>query len=249
MNVPGSAAMDIRNLSERAYDRIRRDILHGELFPDEKLQIDAVSERYGIGAVPVREALNRLSSEGLVARKSNRGFFVATISMADLEELVKTRLWLETLALTESMRHADEAWEEALVVSYHRLARTQRLFPAEAGREISEEWEVRHKAFHMLLLDRCGSKWLLGFCSTLMDQAVRYRNLSMNTNPNKQRREGAAAEHQAILNAVLERDIEHACQLLREHYQTTLEGLRQVMLGRPEVQASHPRARTSGVVR
>jgi GntR family carbon starvation induced transcriptional regulator len=229
MSGAGAVVVEARNLSEQAYDRIRHDIVHGALFPEEKLQIEAISERYGIGAVPVREALNRLSSEGLVQRRSNRGFFVAAISMAELEELVKTRIWLETLALAESMRHADEAWEEALVVSYHRLARTQRRLPSEVDREVSKEWEGRHKNFHMLLLERCGSSWLLGFCSTLMDQAVRYRSLSMNTNPSKLRREGAAAEHQAILNAVLEHDVDLACRLLSEHYRTTLEGLRQVI--------------------
>ena len=56
-------AAETRNLSEEAYDQIRRDILNGQLFPDEKLQIDAISIRYGIGVVPVREALNRLSSQ------------------------------------------------------------------------------------------------------------------------------------------------------------------------------------------
>jgi DNA-binding GntR family transcriptional regulator len=142
------------------------------------------------------------------------------------------------------MRNADEAWEEALVVSYHRLARTQRRLP-EAGREISEEWEVRHKEFHMLLLDRCGSSWLLAFCSTLMDQAVRYRNLSMNAHPNRQRREGAAAEHQAILDIVLEHDVEGACRLLSEHYRTTLDGLREVLLGRPAATETAPTRRGS----
>lgn len=218
-----------RNLSEQAYFLIRRDILLGELFPDEKLQIEAISERYGIGAVPVREALNRLSSEGLVARRSHRGFYVAPISMSDLEELVKTRIWLETLALTESIKNGDDAWEDELVVSCHRLARTQRRLPEEAGKEISVEWEERHKEFHMLLLDRCGSAWLLAFCSTLMDQAVRYRNLSMNTNPSRLRREGAAAEHKAILDAVLDRSVERACSTLAEHYRTTLDGLRNVI--------------------
>lgn len=229
MTVAEEKAQDVRNLSEQAYDLIRKDILNGELFPEDKLQVDVLSTRYGIGSVPLREALNRLSSEGLVERKSHRGFFVTSISMPSLEELVKTRIWLETLALQESMRNGDEAWEEALVVSCHRLARTQRRLPEEAGREISEEWEERHKQFHMLLLDRCGSSWLLGFCSTMMDQAVRYRNLSMNSNPSKLRREGAAAEHQAILDAVLERDVSRACKLLREHYETTLKGLRHVI--------------------
>jgi len=216
---------EFRNLSEQAYDRIRRDILSGTLFPDERLQIEAVSERYAIGAVPVREALNRLSSEGLVERRSNRGFCVAPISLGDLSELVQTRIWLETLALRQSIANIDEALEEELVVSFHRLARTQRRIPKEAEKDLSEEWERLHKNFHMLLLDRCGSSLLLGFCSNLMDQAVRYRNLSMNSNPSKLRREGAAAEHKAILDAVLDHDADLACRLLEEHYRITLEGL------------------------
>lgn len=240
-------ASEGRNLSELAYDRIRRDILQGDLFPGDKLQIDAISERYGIGAVPVREALNRLSSEGLVDRKSHRGFSVSPISIAELEELVKTRIWLETLALTESMKHGDEAWEEALVVSFHRLARTQRRLPEDGSRETSEEWEARHKDFHILLLEHCGSSWLIGFCSMLMDQSVRYRNLSMNTNPNKLRREGAAEEHRAILDAVLERDAVRACDLLAEHYRITLDSLRNVTL-QPEVD-DDPSPQRSAMVR
>lgn len=229
MNASDKALSDPRNLSEQAHERIRRDILNGELFPGEKLQIDAISDRYGIGIAPVREALNRLSSEGLVERKSQRGFFVAEISISALEELVKTRIWLETLALRESIQNATEEWEELLVVAYHRLARTNRRMPAEAGRELSEEWELRHKEFHMLLLDRCGSDWLKGFCSTMMDQAVRYRSLSMNVHPSLLRREGAAAEHEALLNAVIDRDAGRACQMLTDHYTATLEGLRAVI--------------------
>lgn len=219
-----------RSLSEKGYDLLRRDILHGELFPGTKLHIDRLSDRYKIGTVPLREALNRLSSEGLVQHRSHRGFCVAPISMSELEELVKTRIWLETLALRESIANGGEAWEEALVVSCHRLARTQRLLPPGAGREISDEWEARHKEFHMLLIEQCGSSWLVGFCSSLMDQAVRYRNLSMNSNPSQLRREGAAAEHEAILDAVVTRNADHACALLTEHYRTTLVGLRHIIM-------------------
>jgi DNA-binding GntR family transcriptional regulator len=61
-----------------------------------------------------------------------------------------------------------------------------------------------------------------------MDQAVRYRSLSMNTNPNRLRREGAEAEHRAILDAVLDHDAARACQLLEEHYRITLDTLRDV---------------------
>ncbi|MDS9469572.1 GntR family transcriptional regulator [Paracoccus sp. MBLB3053] len=217
---------DMRSLSEQVYNLIRRDILQGLLLPDMKLRIETVSERYKIGAVPVREALNRLSAEGLVERKSQRGFFVAPLEMGDLEELVKTRIWLETRALQESIARSDEAWEEALVVSFHRLSRTSRRLMPDDGREISEEWDIRHKEFHMQLIDHCGSSWLLSFCATMMDQAARYRNVSMNTHSSQARREGALAEHQAILDAVLSRDAELACRLLSEHYQATLAALR-----------------------
>ena len=219
-----------KNLSEDAYDNIRRDILSGTLLPNERLQIDAVSVRYAIGAVPIREALNRLSAAGLVARRSNRGFCVSPISISKLEELVKTRIWLEKLALSESMKNGDDAWEERLVVGYHRLARTQRRLPKIGCKDLSLQWEDNHKAFHMSLIERCESSWLLSFCSNLMDEAVRYRNLSMNINPSKQRREGAAAEHKEILDVVLERDTVNACLLLEKHYRITLDGLKMLDL-------------------
>ncbi len=70
---------DDRNLSEQVYDLIRRDIPQGILLPDEKMRIESVPDRYKIGSVPVREALNRLSAEGLVKCKKQRGFFVAPL--------------------------------------------------------------------------------------------------------------------------------------------------------------------------
>ena len=71
------------------------------LRPGQKLLIDFISERYGAGLNPVREALNRLSSEGLVERKDQRGFFVPPVSIEGWRELVKTRCWLEGKALEE----------------------------------------------------------------------------------------------------------------------------------------------------
>lgn len=211
-------------LSERARDLIRRDIIDASLLPGEKLRLDAMSERYSIGVNPVREALNQLVSEGWVDRKSQRGFFVKHMSLSDLESLVKTRIWLETLALSESMLHATEAWEESLVLHYHRLARTNRLVEVNGEEVLNHIWEERHTAFHMALLSECGSPWLLEFCSTMMDQAARYRNLSVNFN--RARRGDAITEHQQLLNTVLDRDPKKATALLEKHYADTLDGLK-----------------------
>ena len=215
------------NLSEQAHEVLKRDILAAAFVPGERLRLDALSSRYGIGVVPLREALNRLSSEGFVERQSQRGFVVAQMSLADLEELVKTRIWLETRGLAESIGAADEAWEERVIVAYHRLARTQRLIEADGGETLNQTWEELHKQFHMQLISGCGSSWLMGFCSTMMDQSVRYRNLSVNFT--KARRGDALSEHRDILDAVLDRDAKRSAALLEAHYRRTLEGLRPIV--------------------
>ncbi|MBF9030124.1 FCD domain-containing protein [Rhodobacterales bacterium HKCCE3408] len=212
-------------LSDRAHDIIKEDIIAGLLEPGEKLQLDAISERYGIGIAPVREALNRLSAEGLVERRSQRGFFVSELSISDLEELVKTRIWLETLGLRESIANGNQEWEDEIILAYHRLARTDRLEERTNSVSVNPDWETRHHSFHLALLSGCGSSWLLQFCNTMMDQAVRYRNLSVNYT--LERRGDALAEHEAIVSATLDRDADLATELLTKHYSKTLEGLKE----------------------
>ncbi|MSU90797.1 GntR family transcriptional regulator [Rhodobacteraceae bacterium 2CG4] len=214
-------------LSDRAHDAIKEDILAGALEPGEKLQLDAISDRYGIGTAPVREALNRLSAEGWVEHRSQRGFFVSELSYPGLEELVKTRIWLETLALRESIAHGGQEWEDALILSYHRLARTDRFLNAGDGRDsftLNPDWEVRHHEFHRALLSGCGSSLMEQFCVQMMERSIRYRNLSVKFS--LARRGDALAEHEAILTAALDRDADLAVRQLTDHYRLTLEGLR-----------------------
>lgn len=212
-------------LSDRAHQLIKEDILGGLFDPGEKLQLEAISARYGIGTAPVREALNRLSAEGWVERRSQRGFFVSDLSISDLEELVKTRIWLETLALREAIANGDQAWEDSVILAYHRLARTERLREGTNSVSVNADWETRHHEFHLALLSACGSSWMIQFCRTMMDQAVRYRNLSVNFTI--QRRGDALAEHEAIMTAALDRNAELAAEILGKHYAKTLDGLRE----------------------
>ncbi len=218
--------LEDRSLSQQAYELLRGDILQGTYLPEEKLQIEAVSKKFEIGSVPVREALNRLSAEGLVERIKQRGFFVARLAIEDLEQLVATRIWAESKALTDSIAAATDEWEDELVLSFHRLSRVSRNMDAGSEDKLLQDWNTRHNAFHMQLISRCGSVWLLDFCSLMMDQAVRYRNISMNISTSSARREGAANEHQCILDAVLNKDAKLACDLLEQHYLATLRVLK-----------------------
>ena len=199
------------------YDRLRGDLLGGELEPGAKLAIEALAERYEASATPLREALNRLVSDGLVERREQRGFVVAGISAEDLAEITKTRCWLEEIALRESIAAHSTAWEEALVLAHHRLARTPRSL-SESRFEDNPEWEPMHRAFHRALIGGCGSRWLLSFCEQLADQHHRYRRLSA---PRAFAKRGVKSEHQQLVEAALEGRVDEAVDLLRAHYQRT----------------------------
>ncbi len=196
------------------FERLRGDILDGRLPPGGRLQIRALMTVYAIGQTPLREALNRLSAEGLVLSEDQRGFAVPGISADELTELTETRCWLEERGLRESMARATEAWEEAVLVAGHRLARTPRVAEGEGALG----WEARHRDFHRLLVAQCGSRWLIGFCAQLTDRHQRYRRLAARRAfPERD----VAAEHAAILGAVLARDADRAVALLVAHYRRT----------------------------
>ncbi|WP_421926240.1 GntR family transcriptional regulator [Neoaquamicrobium sediminum] len=201
------------------YRQLRQDILKGNFKPGQKLQIDQVATRYGSGTNPVREALNRLSSEHLVDRHDQRGFFVPPLSMERLRELVKTRCWLESIALEESIANRTPGWEDGIVLTFHHLSRTPIRTPEEGGD--NSEWEVRHRAFHNALISGCGSTWLIGFCNEMMDHAERYRYISMSTYP----RRDSVVEHRLIMEAALDGDVELAKTRLTDQYRLTLRHL------------------------
>lgn len=199
------------------YDELRADLLGGVLEPGAKLAIEALAERYTASATPLREALNRLVSDGLVQRREQRGFVVAGISADDLAEITRTRCWLEEIALRESVARRSLAWEEALVLAQHRLARTPRSL-SDSRFEDNPDWEPLHRAFHRALIAGCGSRWLLSFCEQLADQHHRYRRLSA---PRAFARRGVKSEHQQLMEAAIEGRAEDAVALLRAHFERT----------------------------
>lgn len=209
---------DTQTLTRNVYDRLRADLLSARLTPGRKLQIRFLMDRYEAGQTPIREALNRLISDGLVECHDQRGFAVASISADELIELTRTRCWVEEIALRHAMAAATQAWEEELLLACHRLTRTKRSL-SEAYEE-HLEWERLHRVFHRALLAPCGSQSLLAFCDQLADRLYRYRQLSVHKIfPNRNVNE----EHQAILNAVLEGAADRAVTLLSSHYKKTAD--------------------------
>ncbi len=201
-------------LTTSVFERLRTDILAGAIPPGEKLRIDALRERYQVGASPLREALNRLVALHLVEQVEQRGFRVTVITPEQVEELARTRCWISEIAVREAIAHGDAAWEEEVVLAHHRLRRCH-----EQG--IShQDWGTLHRRYHAALIAACPSHWIREFHATLFDLSDRVRHLSAREEHNTR---DVMAEHQAIMDAVVSRDTPRAVELLNAHFRLTAE--------------------------
>lgn len=216
-NAQNNTAASAETLATAAYRQIRQDIIAGALSPGQKLRMAQMCERYGIGLSPMREALSRLGKEGLVLQSDRRGFFVTDVNREDLDELIRSRCLLYEVAVRESVKNGDTAWEDAVILSFHRLeSATQK----EIGGENSNgEYEFWHRRFHTALISACRSRSIIGYCEQLFDQSERYRIMSRSS---KFLRD-VSGEHRDIMTAVLKRDIDLSTRLLLEHIKKTGE--------------------------
>ena len=215
-------------LASHVYDRLRQDIISVAIEPGEKLHIRSLCERFDVGLSPMREALSRLSTEGLVAQSDHRGFAVAPMGDEDLVDLTHARCWLNELAIRKSIAQGDAAWEEQVVLAFHRLSRTPRYEPGRE-QERSPKWEVAHRNFHSSLISASGSRRIEHYCEHLFDTSERYRHVGRKAGIKGENRE---KEHRALMEAVVSRNADAAAQLITAHFEHTAELVRQVLRGR-----------------
>ncbi len=214
-------------ITSSVYDGLKHEIVSANLLPGTRLQTRQLGARYGVGLSSIREALSILSSEGLVVRRERRGFITAPASEADLDDLTRARSWINEIALRQSIENGDAAWEEGVVLAFHRLLQTPRRQPDFEGR--NPAWELAHARFHRSLIAACGSEWLIRAADQMFDAAERYRHIA--------RLAGATRppdrEHRHIMNAVIERDADRAVELHTLHLHRTAEMVREVLRAPP----------------
>ena len=214
-----SPESDRETLSERTAALLERDILAGVLQPGEKLAIAQLASLYGISQTPLREAMTFLAARGLVRAIGQRGFRVAQVSRADLEDITRLRVLVETEALRISIEHGGDEWEAEIIASLHRFRRAiERV--GESFREGAQDIDMVHKAFHTALIAGCGSPRLLHLHSDLYDQAYRYRRLGMARMPPVA---SFIGEHESLAQIVLSRDFAVAKDALSAHLASTLD--------------------------
>ena len=199
------------------YQSIKRDIIFGDLAPASKLKLETLRANYNASMSTLRETLNRLASEGFVDALDQRGFFVTPISKEDLIEVANLRVLLECHALKLSIDNGDTDWEGNLVSAHHKLSSMeQKMLSGDDSQKEdrkSYDWE-----FHLALIEACGSRNLISLHSVLFDKYLRYLVLMLTY-----RGQEAADEHKKMFEAALERNVEAATKILREHIEKGLE--------------------------
>jgi DNA-binding GntR family transcriptional regulator len=208
-----------RSLTERLYLALRTEILSGRFAPGQRLRPGELAQGNGVSLNVAREALNRLSGEGLVEASPQLGFAVVQLSAGDLEDLTALRALVESSAIRTSVEQGSLAWETELVAAHHRLAGTPMTRPDRSD-ELTTEWMQAHNDFHAATMSACGNHRLIALTAALGESAAIYRHWSQAYDHG---RRDIAGEHRAIFEAALARDAELACRLHCEHIQRTAD--------------------------
>jgi DNA-binding GntR family transcriptional regulator len=212
------AASPSQTKAERVYKLLWADILSGRLSPGSRLRYTELREKYETSTGVLREAMLRLSEQGLVKVEPQQGFQVVDLTVEDLKDLSEARVALETLALRYAMAEGDIDWESRLIAAHHRVSRTPLQDPDDPDR-LNEDWVAEHAAFHQVLLDGCGNRRIKAIANSLRESAELYRRWSLPLGRSSDR--DVHREHDQILAAVLDHDTEQAVRLLSDHIMLT----------------------------
>lgn len=207
-------------MAEEVYGQLRTRVLGGDLAPGTKLRLGDFTAQYGVSLGVVREAVTRLAEQGLVQASPQRGFSVTPLSIEDLLDLTRARVLIETLALRESIKVGDLAWESNVLATHHTLQRTP-MMTAEG--HIDPAFTLAHRAFHHALLAGCGSKRLESVATGLRDCSELYQHWSQELAHDFDR--DLAGEHREIAELTLDRDEEQAVRALTNHIERTTAAL------------------------
>lgn len=204
-------------LSQQCYEQLQSEIIEGILKPGQKLKVAPIKERFNIGQSPVREALSRLVSFGLVEIEDNKGFRVSTISEFDIRDTYTTFTQIENMALLLAMERGDSTWEANIVAELHKLS----LLENKKGFDSYAQWAECNYNFHKALIAGCNSPTLLEIRCNVYRKFDRYCRMAYQIS--KHDLAVNNHEHKKMADAVLKRDKRVAQELMTYHINGAIE--------------------------
>jgi DNA-binding GntR family transcriptional regulator len=209
---------------ERVHESLRSAVLSGRLSPGERLTEEYLADQLGVSRTPVREALHKLESEGLIKPLETRGFVVSRDSKDEVEELFELRSVLEGYAL----RIICERVSDELLERLNRLI--EKAEEALKRGKIDEvfKWNTQfHDSLHGLVTEKRRFHRLL---VTMRKYVLMYRKDTLG-NPEGARE--AVEGHKKIVMALRLKDRELCERVMRDHIQAAKEGALQSLFAKP----------------
>ncbi|MEC5151939.1 GntR family transcriptional regulator [Cryobacterium sp. GrIS_2_6] len=196
---------------------IRRAVLTGTLVAGEQFSIRDLAGQLGVSHIPIREALRRLESQGLIILKQARSASVAPLSMADLHAIYRLRYELELSLAGSSAGQRDE----------QQLARLDALLESSRDRDPEIAWQA-HYDFHEALVHPAANEWDDRVLHTLWVAAERYTHLVFDpTQITGAERARRYRTHRVLRDAALVADPEAMAEALRLHLVTNEDKIRE----------------------
>nr|WP_306268747.1 GntR family transcriptional regulator [Pararhizobium sp. IMCC3301] len=217
-----AARKDGRTLHENAYDTLKEMILSAELPPGFLAIEQEISDKLKMSRTPVREALIRLESEGMITIFPRRGFRVSSVSVEDAREIFHVLGALEVAAV-EQMTSQEESARHAACILLEGAVKSMGS-ALDAGD--LDAWADADREFHRLLLECCGNGRLMAFADTMWNQAHRVRLITLRLRPLPT---GSTKDHGDLVNLIYKGDVDAACELHRTHRKKYMQMLMKLM--------------------
>lgn len=199
--VGGLSTLQYSSKSDIVCAMLRELIISGELAPAEPLRQRDLATRFGVSQTPVREALRRLESEGLVVNDPHRGATVADSRKGIIEDNAQIRAVLEPLGA----RLAALAVTDEQIEALQRLNDQMVALPGD-----DERYGILNRQFHFAIYEAAASPVLLSMMRLLWQ--------AMPEGPKVTRSHSeSAAQHQELIDALRAHDPERAAEITRVH--------------------------------
>lgn len=203
-------------MQEDVYRQAKQLILNGELAPGQSITIQWLADAFGVSAMPVREAILRLTAEKALTVVAGRSLGIPPLSRARLDDLTRTRLEVETLAVAWATKGIDAATVselEQLVAEMDHI---------EPGAEARKLYLRANREFHFAIYRASGSDTLLGIIEGLWLQISPYFNLlqargnyAISNRHHRALVQALGQTNAAVAAEALRHDIHDAASILR----------------------------------
>jgi DNA-binding GntR family transcriptional regulator len=205
-----------KDAAEAVYHALKRDITHFEFKPGERLVETMLSERYGVSRTPIREALRRLTEEGIVRSTGKGGRIVPQFDSVEYEDLYAIRVVLEELAVVQACARATPEEIRALRESWNAG------FEAPA---LDGSYVEANERFHLGIAQLSHNEMLSAILRRIHE---RTRVITMVDFTSRERIETTEREHDAILDAIERQDVATAPALVHSHIFSSRESIEEL---------------------